>query len=167
MANPKPVGKSTPIIGGVLTFALFGIHRLFVGQIYSRSEAVSLVEALSDSSLYFGSAIASASATILALMLTMLGMMHNSSADIGIWLFKRVRMIAWFATISLCSAVALLTFSSIPIGEFEDIPTNWYVMSYYAIATLMAVVAGLLVTSILLILGAVRYLVNRLAPEVD
>ena len=66
MANPKPVGKSTPIIGGVLTFALFGIHRLFVGQIYSRSEAVSLVEALSDSSLYFGSAIASASATILA-----------------------------------------------------------------------------------------------------
>ena len=159
MANPKPVGKSTPIIGGVLTFALFGIHRLFVGQIYSRSEAVSLVEALSDSSLYFGSAI--------ALMLTMLGMMHNSSADIGIWLFKRVRMIAWFATISLCSAVALLTFSSIPIGEFEDIPTNWYVMSYYAIATLMAVLAGLLVTSILLILGAVRYSVNRLAPEVD
>ena len=132
MATPKPVGKATPIIGGVLTFVLFGIHRLFVGQIYSRSEAMSLVKALSDSSLYFGAAIASASATI-----------------------------------SLCSAVALLTFSSIPIGEFEDIPTNWFVMSYYAIATLMAVLAGLLVTSILLILGAVRYLVNRLAPEVE
>ena len=40
-------------------------------------------------------------------------------------------------------------------------------MSYYAIATLMAILAGLLVTSILLILGAVRYLVNRLAPEVQ
>ena len=31
----------------------------------------------------------------------------------------------------------------------------------------LGILAGLLVTSILLILGAVRYLVNRLAPEVQ
>ena len=48
MSAPKPIGKSKPIIGGVLTFVLFGVHRLFVGQIYSRSEAMKLVDSLSD-----------------------------------------------------------------------------------------------------------------------
>ncbi len=97
--------------GGLATFALAGLAYLSVGQIYSGAKAIDLIGQLTQSALYFGSAIATSSATTLALMLTLIGMAHRSEAEFDglssfwfIWLYRVL-----FAMVGLLSALLVAT----------------------------------------------------------
>ena len=61
-------------------FILLGVGaRWAIGSVYSQGEALQLMETLRSSGLYLGSAAATASATILALMLTITGMIRPAA----------------------------------------------------------------------------------------
>ncbi|MCM8557814.1 hypothetical protein [Sphingomicrobium sediminis] len=98
-----------------------------VGAIYSSAQAYQLIEALTESGLYLASTGAGASATILALMLTLLGMINRVDAiDFDDGLSVLVKRISKFATLALMLSLLLLLLMVFPIGEYKEIPQKWF-----------------------------------------
>lgn len=98
-----------------------------VGAVYSSAKASQLIEALTESGLYLASTGAGASATILALMLTLLGMINKADAiEFDDILSALVKRISSFATLALMLSLLLLLLMVFPIGEYEELPGNWY-----------------------------------------
>lgn len=160
---PTPNTKWPFIGGGVAVIVTLAV-KFLIGGVYSSGQAIKLIEALRDSSLYFGAAVATASATILALMLTLLGLGKNTESDFDEWVYRSINQIAIISTVSLCGAVFLLMLLSMPIGEFENFPTNWFIYMYYALVVLVALLAGLVITSVLMLYSAIRYVISIVTP---
>lgn len=138
--------------------------RLVIGSVYSGFEARRLVEAMSESALYLSAALATASATIIALMLTILGLTRHATDGFELAFFTRVKTIATMSTIALVGSVALLTVLSIPLEESESIAIGWYTTVYWVYSGVIAVLAGLFVAIVLLLLAAVYGIIRVLAP---
>ena len=153
-----------PLIGGVAAVLVTLAVKFLIGGVYSSGKALQLIEALRDSSLYFGAAVSTASATILALMLTLLGLSRQAESDFDDWVYKNINRIALVSTISLCGGVLLLMLLSMPIGEFEKIPENWFIMMYYVLVVFVALLAGLVITAVLMLFNAIRYVIALITP---
>lgn len=80
--------------------------RQAIGRIYGAAEAVDLLEALSRAGLYLGSAIATASATTIALMLTLIGLIKRMNEDFDEQAYRNVELVARLSTVTL--PIALL-----------------------------------------------------------
>ncbi len=137
---------------------------LLTGQVYGETEAVELLSSLKDSSLYFGNAIATASSTILALMLTLLSMTNKMNADFDRSVYKSIRLIGLISTITFITSVALLLCLSLPVGEFDNIPSGWFQALYYTIATLNIVLSGMMVIGVLILFDTITSLIKKIAP---
>lgn len=153
------------VVGGALAVIVSLGTRLLSGRIYSEAKAVQLIEGLRDASLYFGAAVATASATILALMLTLLGLALDADIDFQGWLYRLVRRIGGLSTLSLCGAILLLTLLSLPVGEFERLPQGWYEVLYWFLVLLVAALSGLVIAVVLLLFEGIRHVVATLAPD--
>lgn len=135
-----------------------------IGTIYSAGEAVVLLEALSRSGLYLGSAVATASATTLALMLTLIGLVRRSDADFNTNVYKNIDRVAVLSTASLISSVLLLLILVFPIGEFDDIPDRWYPSLYEGLFAAVVIVAGLLAATITMLYRTIREVISKVTP---
>ncbi|MEM9805562.1 MAG: hypothetical protein AAF959_09810 [Cyanobacteria bacterium P01_D01_bin.56] len=70
------------LVGVAIATLVATAQPFLVGSIYSEAKAIELVEGLQSSSLYFGSERATASSTVLALMLTLLSMTRKLEQSI-------------------------------------------------------------------------------------
>lgn len=102
-----------PIVGGVSATAIAISSRYLIGALYSQTDAIQLIEALAQSGLYLGAAIATSSATILALMLTLLALTRRADADFNFEVYQKIDRIGLMSTISLCGAMLLLLFPTL------------------------------------------------------
>lgn len=151
-----------------LIFVLLGLGaRWAIGNVYSQGEALQLVEALASSGLYLGSASATASATILALMLTITGMIRRLDAEFDRDVWWRIDKVAQTATISLMASLTLLLALVFPIGEFEKLPTEWYAWLYNALFGVTVLVIALLATTVTLLYATIREVIAKVSPDVD
>lgn len=141
--------------------------RWAIGSVYSAGEAVQLIDALASSGLYLGSASATASATILALMLTLTGFIRRLDADFDKDVWWRVDRVAQSATISLMASLLLLLALVFPIGEFEKLPTEWYAWFYNALFGITVVVIGLLAMTVALLYATIRDVIAKITPDFD
>lgn len=64
-----------------------------------------LLEALSRAGLYLGSAIATASATTIALMLTLIGLIKRMNEDFDEQAYRNVELVARLSTVTLLIAL--------------------------------------------------------------
>lgn len=130
---------------GVIGLAGVGAWQA-VGRVYGAAEATVLLEALSRAGLYLGSAGATASATTLALMLTLIGMLRRIDKDFDRDTYIRVELVAKLATAGLMLSLVVLLGFTFPVGEFEELPKDWYTtlyrVSFAAIITLVALLAA-------------------------
>ena len=90
-----------PAVTGGTALALGAGAKLAIGSIYSEAKAVDLIQALTASGLYLGSAIATASATTLALMLTLLGLTRRSDTEFDRQVYVQIERVSILSTISL------------------------------------------------------------------
>ncbi len=155
-------------IGGGLVILLLAFGAWFaIGRIYSQSEAIKLIEGLSRSALYFGSASATASATILALMLTLVGMASRADSEFDDQVYRSVFRVSTYATITLCGSVVLLLVCTIPIGEFERVPSGWYGWLYHTLFAGIGLLSAMLVSTILLLYFTIRSVIVGITPMDD
>ncbi|WP_260482749.1 hypothetical protein [Sphingomicrobium flavum] len=151
-----------------IIFVLLGLTaRWAIGSVYSQGEALQLVEALASSGLYLGSASATASATILALMLTITGMIRRLDAEFDRDVWWRIDKVAQAATISLMASLSLLLALVFPIGEFEKLPTEWYAWLYNGLFGVTVLVIALLATTVTLLYATIREVIAKVSPDVD
>jgi hypothetical protein len=160
-------GEMWALFGGVLAAIIALVGQWFIGRIYSGDEARFLIASMLNSALYFGASVVTASATILALMLTMLSLTDQSKIDFDKVFFHRVEKIAILTTVSLASSILLLLFLSIPVQESKNVPTQWFTAIYYILIITLALLAGLLVTVVLMLLNAIRSLIEGVRPDDD
>ncbi len=160
----RSVGNRWALIGGLLTVSISLLVRFFVGRVYGGAETIKLIQALADSSLYLGAAIATSSATILALMLTILGLAKEANNDFNIKLYHRIDVIGLLSAVSLCGAILLLLLLSLPVGQFDNLAAGWFTGLYYTLVVLIAALSGLLISTILMLFSTIRSIIASLTP---
>ena len=90
---------------------------------------------------------ATASATMLALMLTMLSFTRSTDSEFGEDVYRRVYRVSVMATLSLVGAVTLLLILTIPVQEMEGVPPNFFEILYNVLFALVTVCCALVVAS--------------------
>lgn len=151
-----------------LLFIAVGLGaRWAIGSVYSAGEAVQLIDALASSGLYLGSASATASATILALMLTLTGFINRLDAEFTKDTWCSVKRVSQSSTISLMASLFLLLALVFPIGEFEKLPTQWYAIFYNVLFGITVLVIGLLALTVALLYTTIRDVIRTITPEFE
>ena len=143
-------GLAPAVIGGCLVALFLAGLALTIGRV-SASEAEFLLESLLPTARFLGSGVLTASATTLALMLTLLGLSANIDDTLADAHYGRVRLIALIDTIAFIGATMLLMMIVIPFSDAAEVEARVYVVVYYALVIGSALIGGTMVTVILMI----------------
>lgn len=151
--------------GTFVVICLIGFAaRQAIGTIYSTAEATLLIEALSRAGLYLGSAIVTAAATTLALMLTMIGMMRRMDSDFDDSTYRGVELIARLATVSLMFGLIVLLAFTLPVGEFEQLPAAWFDNLYNVLFASCVAMVGLIAATVTVLYRTLRSVIATITP---
>ncbi len=160
----SPATRSNIIISWAIALVLT-IGILFLsGQIYSEAQAKDLLSALQKASLYYGAAIIGASATILALMLTLLSFIQNKdqpSKDT----FTRVHAITAFCVYAFIGAIILMLFISFPIEVFEEVPNYSFKYAFYILRLWNGMLAGHIISTIMILKETTQGIIGDISPD--
>jgi len=138
------------IIGGFISLAVMLLGGILIGRL-SGYEAKVLIKNSLDGMNTLCNTIALASATILALLLTLLGLSSNSKSRLKADHYYHVLQIAKLDTAVFIAAVISFLLFNLPITESENVPNNWYNALYYislGISSLLS--AGLILVVLML-----------------
>ncbi len=138
--------------------------RAAIGNVYGAAEAVDLLQALSRAGLYLGAAVATASATTLALMLTLIGTIRRADTDFDTSSYHRVTVIAGLSTVTLVMSLLLLLAFVLPVGHFEALPVGWYETLYNVMFSLCVGMVALLAATVVVTFMTVRSVIAKITP---
>lgn len=150
------------LIGGaVATLALFAMV-IAVGRVAS-SEALRLIQAVQPGARFLASTVIAAAITVLALLLTLLGLSMNTEVTFHKRLFTRARNITRLSVTCIIVGVVLLLAVGVPLEEVDEL-RPYYSLLYYLLTGLMAFVGGLVVAMGLMIGSTLRGLIEIQQP---
>ncbi len=162
----KPELRTPLLIAWGIAVVVTALVVFTTGQIYGVQEAKNLLISVQKTSLYYGSTIAGASATVLALMLTMLNLTSNRD-DPDKESYTRLHAISTFCVLSFIGAVLLLLAISFPVVDFEKVPRDWYAFIYYVLCVWNGVLSALMISTILILRDLAVQLIGKLSPDFD
>lgn len=158
--------KSLIIAWAIAIIVTVGV--VFVtGNIYSISQAKNLLEAVQKASLYYCSAIITASATIIALMLTLLTLTHDKMDEPQKEIFSRLNAITHLSVIAFIEAVVLLLIISFPTQKFQNMEDAWFHYGYYVITIWNGMLAAHMIATILILKDITKNIIGYLSPAYD
>ncbi len=161
------LGARRALIGGLAAGGIALAAQFAIGQIYSGAEARQLLEAVIPSARALGGGIVTASASIIALMLTLLSFSHQTSSQFERAYFERIQRIALFSAIALAGSILLMLLMTMPITQSNNAPDTWFKVFYYAFIVIAAGLSGLFVAVVLMLYNAIQSVVRVLQPGVD
>ena len=135
-----------------------GTGAFFLGNI-SGYEAKNLIVSSISGINMLCNTIVLASATILALLLTLLGISTGTKSKLKTAHYEQVLNIAKFDTILFVGALVLFQLFNIPITEAENVPTSWYDTIYWATLFFSSLLSGMMVTVILMLYATVTNII--------
>lgn len=151
---------------GIAAVLLVLAGAYFVGRA-TAFESRQLLDAIMPTSRFLFSGVMTATATILALMLTLLGMTMGTDKRVAATFYRRIQQIAFYNMLLLVMSIIFLVLHCVPITESDEIPDWWYPAVYYFLLSASALTAGGMVTVVLALYGAVRDLIHALGLETD
>lgn len=146
------------IIGGLIAAVVSWGGAYALGQV-SGYEARELLESSLPSFTTLCNTTILASATILALLLTALGVSNNSKQKIKSLFYQRIRKIAQFDIVLFVTSMVVLLLLNVPIAKTEEIPSSWFDNVYLATLIISSIIGGLLITVMLMLYSAVTDLI--------
>jgi len=135
---------------GLLATGIALAFTLGVGRV-SAYEVPELLQPLISTLQYFCSAMCTASGTIVALMLTALGLSAQSNRRFKAFHYRRLRFIAQLATVVFVLAALLLLLIGLPLERADRIPRAFHSYAYYVVAGYAAILCGVVVTTVLML----------------
>ena len=163
-AEKSPVNWS--IAGGIImaVFTLIGL--LIGGQVSSHNSALQLIEVMSPPLQMLGFATITATITMLALLLTMLGVIKQADIDYAKTFYDLMERISFLDTILLIASAGLLTILAIPITEAEtNVSEQAATVLYYTLLFVNAAISGLLVAAVLMLFDAIKSVIRTLRVQ--
>ncbi|MFZ0014845.1 MAG: hypothetical protein WAL25_12110 [Acidimicrobiia bacterium] len=154
-----------PALGGVVTGSFLFAVVIGVGRIGS-FEGLRLIEAVIPTARFLGSTVVGAAVTVLALLLTLIGLSMSGEHSISFSdrLYTRCSKITRIAVACMIMGVGVLLAVSLPIGEVDRV-RGYYDVLYYVLTAAIAVLGGLLTTLGLMIGATLRGLLGAVHPE--
>ncbi len=148
-----------PIYGGVLTALFTGIAAFLAGSL-SGYEAMQLLESSLPRIGTLFNTIILASATILALILTLLGISTSSESNLKKGHYKQVLSLARFDAFLFITTLIFFQFFNIPFTESDYVPTSYYTFFYWTAIFVSSLVSGLMVAVILMLYNTVQNIIR-------
>ncbi len=154
------------LVGGAIAAAVTGVIVILSGRL-SASEAQVLLEESLPTTRFLCSGVMAASATTLALMLTLLSVSGGTDRDLKAAHYQRVRQIALIDTIAFIGATVLLLLLSMSFGEADRVTAGWYDAIYYAVMGCSALLGGTLISVMLMLYKATCDMITVFAPGME
>lgn len=142
------------LVGGGISMVIILMGTILLGEL-SGYEAKVLIKNSIDGLNTLCNTIALASATILALLLTLLGISSSSASKLKKDHYKHVLQIAKLDTFVFISAVISFLLFNLPITESDNVPANWYTMIYYTSLAISSILSAALIVVVLMLYNTV------------
>lgn len=156
----------TAIYGGLITTLFTGSGVFLLGNV-SGYEAKALLENSNYGLNSLCNTIVLASATILALLLTLLSVSSGSKNNLKAQHYHQVLNIAKVDVILFITALILFQIFNIPITESHNVPTSWFEIIYWATLVATSVISGLMIVVILMLYTCVTNLITIIGLGID
>jgi hypothetical protein len=148
--------------GAVASVALFAMT-IGVGRV-GDFQALRLIEAVLPTARFMASSAVAAAVTVLALLLTLLGLSLNSEFRFGARLYERAQYITILSVVAIVVGVGILLAVAVPVGEVEGLD-GFYDLLYYILVLAVSVLGGIIVTIGLMIAATLFGLIGIGHPE--
>ena len=142
------------IVGGVVSTIIMGTGTFILGQISGYKALELLKHSMSGINMLCNTVILG-STTILALMLTVLGLSRSSDSRLTDRHYKDVLMIAKYDTVLIVAAVITFLFLNLPISESEEVGRSWYESIYYLSLGMAALLGGGFIAVVMMLYGTI------------
>lgn len=152
------------LAGGAVTALVMVAVVVFVGAVGS-GKAKHLLEATLPTIRFLSSSVMTASATTLALMLTLLSLSAGIDQTLKREHYERIRQIALVDVIAFVAATVLLVTLIVPFGENIEVPYTWYATIYYIVTIASALLGGLLVAVVIMLYAAIRQFIEVIRAD--
>lgn len=147
-----------PFYGGILT-ALFTAVAVYLLGNLSGYEAIQLIEISIPRISTLLNTIILASTTILALILTLLGISTGSDSKLKKTHYRQVLTLAKFDAFLFVIALIFFQLFNIPITEAETVPTAWYSFIYWIALFSSSLLSGMMVAVILMLYSTIQNII--------
>ncbi len=151
----------TPLLGGAVVTTLCITAAILIGSIEGY-QAKQFMEHSQNNINMLCNTIVLASATILALLFTVLGLSSGTKVKLKNAFYLRIKQVALFDTIVFVLTVIIFLGLNFPVAKSDAIPPSWYKAIYYTTALSASVIGGLIVTVILLLYNTISDLIHIL-----
>ena len=142
------------IVGGIVSTIVMGTGTFILGQISGYKALELLRNSMSGINMLCNTVILGCT-TILALMLTLLGLSRSSDSQLTDRHYKDVLTIAKIDTIVLVAAVITFLMLNLPISESEEVGRSWYQTIYYISLGMAALLGGGFIAVVMMLYGTV------------
>ncbi len=154
------------LYGGIISAVIMGLGAYFMGHI-SGYEAKELIKSSLPGINTLCNTIALASATILALLLTLLSVSSSSKSKLTKEHYTHILLIAKIDTTVFIFAIIFFQFLNIPITEADNVPSTWFTAIYYVSLGLSSLLSGGLISVVLMLFNAVSNMIEIVGLEVE
>jgi len=154
------------IYGGAVATIFTGLGVFLLGNL-SGYEAKQLIASSLPGVNMLCNTIILGSATILALLLTVLGVSSGSKSKLKKAHYRQVLLIAKMDTIVFVVALVLFQFFNIPITEADNVEITWYKTIYWATLILSSIISGMMITVILMLYSTITNIIHIVGLEED
>ena len=142
------------IVGGIVSTFVMGTGTFILGQVSGYKAMELLKHSLSGINMLCNTVILG-STTILALMLTLLGLSRSSEFRLTDRHYKDVLMIAKSDTILIVAAVITFLMLNLPISESEGVDRSWYESIYYVSLGMASLLGGGFIAVVMMLYGTI------------
>jgi hypothetical protein len=151
--------KKRAITGGVIATLLIAAGAFLLGSL-SAYEAKELFKTSLPGVNMLCRTVVVASATIMALLLTLLGLSSNTDSKLKKSHYKQVQMIAKIDAGLFIAAILIFQLTNIPLTEAENLPKDWYISIYWVSLGLSSLISGAMVSVILMLYNTVSNIIS-------
>ncbi|WP_340066577.1 hypothetical protein [Ascidiimonas aurantiaca] len=150
---------SRALLGGGISLLVIATGTYLLGHL-SGYEAKILIKNSVDGLNTLCNTIALASATILALLLTLLGLSSSSTSKLKSDHYRHVLLIAKVDTAVFIASVMAFLFLNLPITESDSVPENWFSTIYYISLAISSVLSSALIVVVLMLYNTVANIIK-------
>ena len=142
------------LLGGAISLAIILSGTFLLGKLSGYEAKILIRNSLTGMNTLCNT-IALASATILALLLTLLGISSSSKSKLKKDHYRHILQIAKLDTFVFVAAVITFLIFNLPITESESVPYNWFNFVYYISLGISSVLSSLLIMVVLMLYNTI------------
>lgn len=150
-------------LGGIIMFVFLLIGVFFINS--AIEEKQKMIESMTPAIQMLGFATSTATGTILALMLTILGLIQETQIKSKNYFYRNIEKISLLCTADFIISILILSLVTIPFSQLTTSSQLLINGLFYSLIFCNAIISGLLVTIILMIFDTVKGMIYSMKLE--